>query len=67
VPLTLRFQGLGTGRNPLPDAGEIVVALRVFLLFACDLNDIGLDGMISVECRSPVAPRTVLQADIFIG
>jgi len=52
--------------NPFSAAGDVVVALRLFLLSASDSHAIGLDGAIGVECRSAVTLKAVLEAHIFI-
>ena len=49
----------------MPGSCKLVVALRVFLFFASDNDDVGLDCVVGVECRWAITPAA-LQPDIFV-
>jgi hypothetical protein len=63
MKLRVHYRNQGDSESSFSAAGEVVVALRMFLLSASDGHDTGLDGTIGVECRSAVPPRAVLEAD----
>ena len=57
VSLPFCSQCVSPGRNPFSAPDDVLVTLRVFLLSASDGQDIRLDGVIGVECRSAVTPN----------
>ena len=62
----LRFQSIGADVYPLSRVGDVVVAFRVFLFVAVRDHHVTLDRVVRIERCAAVAPRAVLEADIFI-